>query len=109
MTNPETHTLLVVSDFDNTAAECNVAQLLISIFAGTEAAAVEQAYHRGDLTFRDYQEKMYGTIVAPVADLMAYAGENVSLRPGLQDAVAATREPTISTSCEFDASTTRAA
>ena len=92
MTDPRTRTLLVLCDFDDTAAECNVAQLLITQFAGPAARSVERDYRAGDLPFRDYQEKMYGTIVAPVKELMAYARENVALRPGLPEAVAATRK-----------------
>ena len=87
-----TRTFLVVCDFDDSAAECNVAQLLLAEFAGPAATAVQRAYRDGKLAFRDYQEKMFNTVAAPVEDLMAYAREHVTLRPGLHDAITATRE-----------------
>ncbi len=92
MTSSETRKLLVVCDFDDTAAACNAAQLLLAKFAGPDADAVQQAYRDGVLPFRDYQEKMFNTVAAPVEELMAYARDNVRLRPGLKDAIAATRE-----------------
>ena len=85
-------TLLVVCDFDDSAAECNAAQLLLAEFAGPEANAVQQSYRDGDITFRDYQEEMFNTVVAPVEHLRAYAADNFKLRPGFREAVEATRD-----------------
>lgn len=92
MTAPTTGALLVICDFDDTAAECNAAQLLLAKFAGPGSDAVQRAYREGKLPFRDYQEKMFNTVAAPLEELTAYARENVRLRPGLQDAISATRE-----------------
>lgn len=92
MTQDAERTLLVVCDFDDTAADCNAAQRLIAEFAGPEAAAINQEYRRGALTFRDYQEKVISTIAAPVEQLRTWAGDNVKLRSGFSDAVNATRE-----------------
>jgi 2-hydroxy-3-keto-5-methylthiopentenyl-1-phosphate phosphatase len=85
-------TLLVVCDFDDTAADCNAAQLLLAEYAGPGAEAVQGAYRDGNLPFRDYQEEMFKTVVAPVDQLRSYARDNVSLRSGFADAVRATRE-----------------
>jgi len=85
-------TLLVVCDFDDTAAECNAAQRLLAEFAGPEAHAVRKAYREGHLPFRDYQEAMFDTVSAPVDQLMRYARDNVNLRVGFAEAISATRE-----------------
>ncbi len=85
-------TLLVVCDFDDTAADCNAAQRLVAEFAGPEAPAINQEYRDGALTFRDYQEKVISTITAPVEQLRSWAGDNVNLRSGFSEAVKATRE-----------------
>lgn len=92
MTQRPERTLLVVCDFDDTAADCNAAQLMIAEFAGPDTAAINQQYRDGDLTFRDYQEKVISTIVAPVDQLSSWAGDNVTLRSGFSEAVNATRE-----------------
>jgi 2-hydroxy-3-keto-5-methylthiopentenyl-1-phosphate phosphatase len=85
-------TLLVVCDFDDTAADCNAAQRLIAEFAGPDAAAINQEYREGALTFRDYQEKIISTITAPVEELRSWARDNVNLRSGFLEAVETTRE-----------------
>ncbi len=92
MTQRSKDTLLVVCDFDDTAADCNAAQLLVAEFAGREAAAINQEYRDGALTFRDYQEKVISTITAPVDKLRTWAGDNVNLRSGFSEAVNATRK-----------------
>ncbi len=92
MTQRAERTLLVVCDFDDTAADCNAAQLMVAEFAGPEAAAINQEYRDGVLTFRDYQEKVIRTIAAPVEQLRSWAGDNVKLRSGFSEAVNATRE-----------------
>jgi 2,3-diketo-5-methylthio-1-phosphopentane phosphatase len=85
-------TLLVVCDFDDTAADCNAAQLMVAEFAGPDAPAINQEYRDGVLTFREYQEKVISTIAAPVEQLRTWAGDNVNLRSGFSEAVKATRE-----------------
>mgnify|MGYP006093919939 FL=1 len=87
MTQHAEHTLLVVCDFDDTAADCNAAQRLIAEFAGPDAAAINQEYRDGALTFRDYQEKIMSTITAPVDQLKSWASDNVNLRCGFLQAV----------------------
>ena len=82
----------MLCDFDDSAADCNAAQLLLAEFGGPGADAVQQAYRGGSLTFRDYQEKMFNTVAAPVETLKAFARDNVTLRPGLSEAIAATRK-----------------
>ena len=89
---PGARTLLVVCDFDDSAAECNAAQLLLDEFAGPEAESVQKSYRDGDITFREYQEEMFNTVKAPVEHLRAYAGDNVNLRPGFKEAVKAARD-----------------
>jgi len=92
MTQRAERTFLVVCDFDDTAADCNAAQRLIAEFAGPDAAAINQEYRDGALTFRDYQEKIMSTITAPVDQLRSWASDNVNLRCGFLEAVETTRE-----------------
>lgn len=83
--------LLVVCDFDDSAADCNAAQLLLTQFAGPEAESVQASYRSGSLPFREYQEEMFKTVIASVDELSTYARDNVNLRPGFAEAVEATR------------------
>ncbi|MFP6593875.1 MAG: MtnX-like HAD-IB family phosphatase [Dehalococcoidia bacterium] len=92
MTQRAERTLLVVCDFDDTAADCNAAQRLVAEFAGPGAATIQQAYRNGDLSFRDYQEKIFGTVAARLDELRSWASDNVKLRSGFSEAVNATRE-----------------
>ena len=92
MTGSAGRTLLVVCDFDDTAADCNAAQLLLAEFGGPGAAAVRRAYRDGKLPFREYQEEMFKTVTTPVDQLSSFARDNVSLRSGFANAVKATRE-----------------
>ena len=83
--------LLVVCDFDDTAADCNAAQLLLTEFGGPGSQAIQESYRSGALPFREYQEEMFNTVTVSIEELSAYARENVSLRPGFKTAVEATR------------------
>ncbi|MBT3941358.1 MAG: MtnX-like HAD-IB family phosphatase [Chloroflexi bacterium] len=91
MTQHTDRKLLVVCDFDDSAAECNAAQLLLAQFAGPEAESVQEAYRSGSLPFREYQEQMFNTVTAPVEQLSEYAADNVRLRSGFAEAVKAAR------------------
>ncbi len=81
----------VVCDFDETAAECNVARLLLREFAGPAVQQHRAAHSAGRITFREYQERAFDTVTASVDEMQAYVLEHAGLRPGLHQAVDATR------------------
>jgi len=83
--------LLVVCDFDDTAADCNAAQLLLTEFGGPASQAIQESYRSGALSFREYQEEMFNTVTVSIEELSVYARENVRLRPGFRAAVETTR------------------
>lgn len=84
--------LSVICDFDGTAADCNVARLLLARFGGEDTAGLRLDYRDGKMTFREYQEQAFLSADATIDEMAAYAAEQARLRPGFAQTVAATRK-----------------
>ncbi len=84
--------LTVICDFDDTAASQNVAHILLERFAeGRDKKHVED-FRAGRATFREYQERGFNEIRAPISEMEAHVRQNAALRPGFTEAVAAARQ-----------------
>lgn len=81
--------MLVIFDFDDTAAVENVARLLLDRFGDGEFARIQAEYSAGRLLFKDYQELAFLSLRTSVTEMRSYAAEAARLRPGFGDAVAA--------------------
>ncbi len=84
--------MLIVCDFDNTAAGQNAAHAVLDRFHSAEIDALRAGFDSGELSFREYQELVFRATGAGVEELSDTAVEAVTLRPGFVDAVMAARE-----------------
>jgi 2,3-diketo-5-methylthio-1-phosphopentane phosphatase len=84
--------MLVIIDFDDTAAVQNVARLLLDRFGDGACAEIQSRYTAGRLKFRDYQEMAFRSLQVDVRRLREYAAESATLRPGFREAVEAAHE-----------------
>jgi len=71
----------VLVDFDDTAAEQNVASLLLERFGDPSWQAVRERYRGGELTLKEYQEITFRNILADRAVMQDYVKEHANLRP----------------------------
>ncbi len=71
----------VLVDFDDTAAEQNVAQLLLDRFGDSTWKAVRQRFRSGELTLNEYQEITFRNIHADKPTMQGYVKGNANLRP----------------------------
>ena len=71
----------VLTDFDDTAAVQNVAEMLLSQFGAPDWQAVRARFRAGQLSLTDYQEITFNHIRADRETLCAYVRENAYLRP----------------------------
>ena len=83
--------LTVVCDFDGTAADCNVAHMLLARFGGKEAARLRSEFLARMMSFREYQERVFRSLDASLDEMAAYAAENAGMRPGFRETVEAVR------------------
>lgn len=81
--------MLVIFDFDDTAAVENVARLLLDRFGDREFTRIQAEYSAGKLLFKDYQELAFQSLQTNVPAMRAYAAEAARLRPGFSDAIKA--------------------
>jgi 2-hydroxy-3-keto-5-methylthiopentenyl-1-phosphate phosphatase len=81
--------MLVIFDFDDTAAVENVARLLLDRFGDGEFTRIQAEYSAGRLLFRDYQELAFHSLDATVTGMRDYAAETARLRAGFGEAVQA--------------------
>ena len=84
--------MLIVCDFDESAAGHNAARAVLDRFDAAEIDALRARYESGELSFREYQEQVFRATGAGVEELSAAAIEVVTLRPGFVDAVMAAQE-----------------
>jgi 2,3-diketo-5-methylthio-1-phosphopentane phosphatase len=84
--------MLVIIDFDDTAAVQNVARLLLDRFGDSACSEIQARYTAGKLKFRDYQEMAFRSLPVDVARLREYAAEAATLRPGFRETVEAARK-----------------
>jgi 2-hydroxy-3-keto-5-methylthiopentenyl-1-phosphate phosphatase len=85
--------LAVLTDFDDSAAEQNVAELLLNRFGHQptwrEAGA---RFRAGELTLKDYQEIAFRDIPAGREAMQSYVKQNANLRPYFGEMVSYCRE-----------------
>lgn len=85
--------LAVLTDFDDTAAEQNVAQLLLNRF-GDQPTWFEAGtrFRAGELTLKDYQEIAFRNILADRDTMQSYVKQNANLRPHFGEMVSYCQE-----------------
>ena len=80
--------LAVISDFDDTATQQNVAGLLLERFGGLGTKMIRQQHKAGEITVREYQERAFWSTTARISEMYKFAAENAALRPGFSEAAA---------------------
>ncbi|GBD11347.1 2-hydroxy-3-keto-5-methylthiopentenyl-1-phosphate phosphatase [bacterium HR23] len=75
----------ILVDFDETAAEQNVAELLLTAFCHADWRSLRDAFRTGRITLRDYQERAFAGVSASPECMARYVQEHASLRPGFVD------------------------
>jgi 2-hydroxy-3-keto-5-methylthiopentenyl-1-phosphate phosphatase len=71
----------VLTDFDDTAAQQNVAELLLNRFGHPSWQEVRRRFRAGELTLKDYQEITFRHIQADRLTMRTYVKEQANLRP----------------------------
>lgn len=71
----------VLTDFDDTAAAQNVAELLLHQFGNPTWTDVRERFRQGELSLKDYQEITFRRMRADKATMQAYVRENACFRP----------------------------
>ncbi len=71
----------VLTDFDDTAAVQNVAELLLKRFGAPDWMDVRQRFRDGHIDLKEYQEITFRAIQADRATMQAYVKEHANLRP----------------------------
>jgi 2-hydroxy-3-keto-5-methylthiopentenyl-1-phosphate phosphatase len=71
----------VLTDFDDTAAQQNVAELLLHRFGRPGWEEVRRRFRAGELTLKDYQEIAFRDVEADRATMQAYVKEQANFRP----------------------------
>ena len=82
----------VLTDFDDTAAQQNVAELLLYRFGDPGWQQVRERFRAGQLTLKQYQEISFRNIRAGKAEMQSYVQEQANLRPRFGDLVAYCQE-----------------
>ena len=73
--------LAVLTDFDDTAAVQNVAELLLNRFGDPDWKDVRQRFRDGRIDLKEYQEITFRNIQADRATMQSYVKEHANLRP----------------------------
>lgn len=71
----------ILTDFDDTAAEQNVAELLLHRFGDPTWTEVRQQFRDGHLNLKEYQEITFRNMRADRSAMQHYVRERASLRP----------------------------
>ena len=71
----------VLTDFDDTAAAQNVAELLLHRFGHPSWTEVRERFRAGELSLKDYQEITFRQMQAGKDAMQAYVREHAGLRP----------------------------
>lgn len=71
----------VLTDFDDTAAAQNVAEMLLNQFGDSDWKDVRQRFRDGHLSLKEYQEITFRNIQADRATMQAYVKDHANLRP----------------------------
>jgi len=72
---------VVLTDFDDTAAAQNVAEMLLNQFGDPNWKDVRQRFRDGRMSLKEYQEITFRDINADRATMQAYAKDHANLRP----------------------------
>ena len=75
----------VLTDFDDTAAVQNVAELLLNRFGAPDWMDVRQRFRDGHIDLKEYQEITFRNIQADRATMQSYVKEHANLRPYFQE------------------------
>ena len=75
----------VLTDFDDTAAQQNVAQLLLDRFGDPTWQDARARFRAGELTLNQYQEIAFRNIQADKPAMQAYVKQHASLRPHFKE------------------------
>ncbi|HCG90337.1 MAG TPA: hypothetical protein DEZ08_00655 [Dehalococcoidia bacterium] len=76
------NSLALLTDFDDTAAVQNVAEMLLRQFGNTGWMDIRQQFRDGSLSLMEYQEIVFSQIDENADNLGRYAIYNSQLRPG---------------------------
>ena len=71
----------VLTDFDDTAAAQNVAEMLLNQFGAPDWKDVRQRFRDGRINLKEYQEITFRNIRADRATMQSYVKEHANLRP----------------------------
>ncbi|MDE2779369.1 MAG: MtnX-like HAD-IB family phosphatase [Chloroflexota bacterium] len=71
----------ILTDFDDTAAVQNVAEMLLHKFGDDSWQDVRERFRGGELTLKEYQEITFSNIQADRATMQEYVKNNAVLRP----------------------------
>ena len=71
----------ILTDFDDTAAVQNVAEMLLHRFGDGVWQEVRARFRAGELSLKDYQEITFRSINADRETMQVYVKENANLRP----------------------------
>ena len=71
----------VLTDFDDTAAAQNVAEMLLNRFGDPDWMDVRQRFRDGHINLKEYQEITFRNIHADRATMQSYVKEHANLRP----------------------------
>lgn len=71
----------VLTDFDDTAAAQNVAEMLLHRFGDPTWQQVRARFRAGELSLKDYQEITFNRMKVSRVELQNYVKQNASLRP----------------------------
>lgn len=74
--------LAVLVDFDDTAAEQNVAELLLTAFCRGNWRSLRDEFRAGRISLREYQEQAFAQVPFSPETMARFVQEHVCLRPG---------------------------
>ena len=77
---PDRRPPAVLTDFDDTAAVQNVAELLLHRFGHPTWTDVRERFRRGELSLKDYQEIAFREMRGDKAAMQSYVRENACFR-----------------------------
>ena len=82
----------VLTDFDDTAAVQNVAEMLLTKFGDPTWQDVRRRFREGEFTLNQYQEITFRNIQAGRATMQGYWKQNASPRPSFKIRRASARD-----------------
>ena len=74
--------IAILCDFDETAAQQNVAHIVLNRFGESDWRALQQQFHEGTLRAREYFERPFDGVTASRHEMQRHVREHGSLRDG---------------------------